>query len=179
MPFSEPAPRWANIAAHVAALTPLPSSLWRLSLAFGYPGGYTAEGFTALNLQGWGITWVVFLSLITEFAALLTLGLVRPWGRTVPHWIPLIGDTVLNPRIIAATALTGALILFALWTPFLFWWGIEHPDMTSTGHIFVGLAYVPLVAWAPLLLAVTVNYYQRERHYSNGRRATGGMCSAA
>jgi hypothetical protein len=39
-----PAPRWARVAAHAAALTPLPSALWRLSLILGFSGGLTSRG---------------------------------------------------------------------------------------------------------------------------------------
>ena len=41
-------PRWAVIAAHAAALTPLPSALWRLLLVFGLPAGYTAQGLEGM-----------------------------------------------------------------------------------------------------------------------------------
>ncbi|GAA3037370.1 hypothetical protein GCM10020000_14080 [Streptomyces olivoverticillatus] len=36
-----PAPRWAVRAAHAAALTTVPSGLWRIALALGLPVGYS------------------------------------------------------------------------------------------------------------------------------------------
>lgn len=163
-----PVPRWARIAAHITAVTPLPSGVWRLCLAFGFSGGYTAEGLAALSLSAWGTAWLVFLSVSTELAALLTLGLVQPWGETAPRWIPFIGGKTLNPKVVTTVALTGALILFVLWTPFVFWWSFPHDDMTATGSDIVGGLYLPMVAWAPLLLAVTVDYYRRHQRCVSG-----------
>ncbi|MCF2434811.1 hypothetical protein LV779_08900 [Streptomyces thinghirensis] len=54
-------------------------------------------------------------------------------------------------------------MLTALWTPFAWWWATPHPDMTSLGATLLGFAYLPLVAWGPLLGAVTVSYYRRRR----------------
>ncbi|WP_294567962.1 hypothetical protein [uncultured Arthrobacter sp.] len=38
--------------------------------------------------------------------------------------------------------------------------------MTPTGADVVGLLYLPLVAWGPLLAAVTVSYARRHRRTS-------------
>ena len=42
----------------------------------------------AVHVTGWESVYVLSLSLITEAVALLTLGLVRPWGERAPAWIP-------------------------------------------------------------------------------------------
>jgi hypothetical protein len=158
-----PPARWVRIAAHVAALTPLPSALWRISLVFGFSGGYTEQGLVDLNIAGWGWIYLVALSVITELAALLSLGLVQPWGEVAPRWIPLLGGRSIpkTPVIIAASA--GAIVLMVLWTPLLFWWSIPHPDMTTMGMNVVGILYLPLVIWGPLLAALTVSYSMRRR----------------
>ena len=54
-------------------------------------------------------------------------------------------------------------MLILLWTPNLLWWSIDHPDMTTTGRTVVGLLYLPLVAWGPLLVLVTISYARRHR----------------
>jgi hypothetical protein len=46
-----------------------------------------------------------------EALALLTLGLVRPWGERVPSWIPLFGGWRIPPRLVEAVAGTGAVLL--------------------------------------------------------------------
>ena len=156
-------PRWAIVATHVAALTPVPSGLWRFTLAFGMLAGYTEQGYADLNMSGWGAPYVIVLSVGTECAAVLTLGLVRPWGEVVPRWIPVLGGRAVNARSATVAASLGAAILIVLWTPFIFWWQLPHDDMTPTGSMLVGILYVPMVLWAPLLIAVTVSYWRRHR----------------
>lgn len=163
-PTSAP-PRWAKIAAHAAALTPLPSALWRLSLVFGLPAGYTEQGLNALGVAGWGRLYLVALSVVTELAALLTLGLVQPWGEVAPRWVPGIGGRPVPAKPVVISAAVGATLLVVLWTPFLFWWNLDHSDMTPTGATVVGFIYLPLVAWGPLLAAVTVSYAKRHRQH--------------
>ncbi len=68
---AEPAPRWAHWAAHAAALTPLPSGLWRIGLACGFHLGFTAQGFRDMSLgRVWGPVYLVALSVLTEAVAL-------------------------------------------------------------------------------------------------------------
>ena len=161
-PVSAP-PRWATVAAHVAALTPLPAALWRFALVFGYRAGYTEQGFDALNVRGWGVLSLIMLSALTETAALLTLGLVQRWGEIVPRWIPFIGGRAVHLKAVVISAAVGATILIALWTQLLLWWNVAHAGMTATGATVVGVFYLPLVAWGPLLAAVTVSYHRRHR----------------
>ena len=158
-----PAPRWARVAAHAAALTPLPSALWRLSLILGFSGGLTEQGLIDLDVDGWGWTHLVALSVLSEMAALLTLGLVQQWGEVVPRWVPHLGGRPVPAKPVVLAASTGAVLLILLWTQLLFWWSSPHPDMTADGAFVVGLLYLPLVAWGPLLAAVTVSYSRRHR----------------
>ncbi len=151
-------PRWARIAAHAAALTPLPSASWRLLLVFGLPAGYTVQGLEDLGVDGWGRLEVLAVSVLSELAALLTLGLVQSWGRVVPRWVPLVGGRPVPRRPVVALAATGAMALIILWTPLLAWWSFDHPGMTAAGATVVGILYLPLVAWGPLLAAVAVSY---------------------
>jgi hypothetical protein len=162
--LATPAPRWARWAAHAAALVPLPSSLWRLGLALGFPLGYTENGLRDLiGPTAWGPLYLVALSVLSEIAALLTLGLVHRWGEVVPKWIPYLGGTKIPSKAVVIPSWIGVAILTALWTPLSFWWVIPHPDMTPTGAMAVGFVYLPLVAWAPLLAAVTLCYQRRRR----------------
>ncbi|MFE6054290.1 hypothetical protein ACFQ6N_26355 [Kitasatospora sp. NPDC056446] len=156
-------PRWAVRAAQVAALTALPAGLWRLALVAGLHGGYTDAGYRAMGFTGWGAVWPVFLSLSTEALALLTLGLVRPWGTVPPRWVPFVGGRPVDPRAVVLAASLGAAALALLWTPFVAWWALPGTDMTPRGHVLVGFLYLPAVAWAPLLAAVTVSYHRRHR----------------
>ncbi|MEU3775858.1 hypothetical protein AB0F11_22100 [Streptomyces sp. NPDC032472] len=150
-----PAPRWTVWAAHAVALVTLPSGIWRLLLAAGFTAGYTEAGYAAAGIPGWGRLYVVCLSIGTELLALLTLALVRPLPRWRGRRVP--------PRAVTAVAGAGAAALAVAWTPFALWWTLPHPDMTPLGATVAGFLYLPLVAWAPLLAAVTVSYRRRHR----------------
>ncbi|MGQ4490244.1 hypothetical protein LRE75_01445 [Streptomyces sp. 372A] len=154
-------PRWAVRAAHLCALVTLPTGIWRLLLATGHTAGYTDAGYAAMDFTGWGAGYVLGLSVVSEAVALLTLGLVRPWGEVLPRWVPLLGGRPLPRLAVVVPAALGALVLTVLWTPLVAWWALPHPDLTAHGSVVVGLLYLPLVAWGPLLGAVTVSYHRR------------------
>jgi hypothetical protein len=154
------APVWATRAAHLVSLVVLPAALWRLAVAAGFSMGLTPE--ETAGVPGWQSLWMLVLSLVTEGAALLTLGLVKPWGERVPEWIPHIGGRAIPARPVVAVAATGALALQLIWT-----FALRHPDLpglefTSGGWRALCVAcYLPALLWAPLLAAVTYAYYRR------------------
>lgn len=161
-PARPAAPRWAHRAAHTITLLSLPSGIWRLGLAMGFHLGYTEAGHQNVCPPGfWGPGYLVALTLLTECAALLSLGLVRRWGEVVPRRVPFIGGRNVPPMAALIPAWAGVAVLVVLWTPLLAWWAMPHDDMTTTGHTAVGFLYVPLVAWAPLLAALAVSYRRR------------------
>ncbi|MFF5983719.1 hypothetical protein ACFY78_33260 [Streptomyces olindensis] len=160
-------PRWAVSAAHATALLVLPSGLWRIALALGHPAGYTAEGFADFQSPDARL-WLVVLSVVSELLALLTIGLVRPWGEALPRRIPYVGGRAVPTRPVVVTAGLGALALTALWAGIPWWWTYPHDGMTDTGHLIVGILYQPLVLWGPLLAAVTLSYHRRR----TGHRTT-------
>lgn len=154
------APLWAVRAAHLVSLVVLPAGLWRVGIAAGFSMGMN-EADTA-GLPGWQSVYIVALSVVSEAAALLTLGLVKPWGERVPRWIPLIGGRWIPPRPVVVVASAGAVALALIWG-----FAFRDPqlsglDFASTGWRVLFLAcYVPLLAWAPLVAAVTFAYHRR------------------
>jgi hypothetical protein len=153
-----PVPRWAVVAAHLVPLMTLPSGLWRLPLALGFP-----MGMVGVHIQWWEPYYIVGLSLVTEGAALLTLGLVRPWGERVPRWVPLLGGRRVAPLAAVVPASIGAVAVQLIWT-FAF---RDFPELGNFHFVHDGwkalmiVSYLPLLLWAPLLAAVTVAYYRR------------------
>jgi integral membrane sensor domain MASE1 len=149
-------------------LTTLPSGLWRFALGIGIPVGFSGELADLYGAPGWITPYVIVLSLLAEGAALLTLGLVRPWGERVPpHW-PLIGGRDVPVMAAVIPAATGAVILtFINWTSALMWFGPENNGDPDAPHGFAGFvmaaAYAPMLAWGPLLAAVTTAYLRRRR----------------
>ncbi|MBX7554114.1 hypothetical protein ABZX95_37615 [Streptomyces sp. NPDC004232] len=158
-------PRWARNAARLAVLTPLPSSLWRLPMAWGWMMGFGPEAKRTLHVPGWGSLYIVGLTVFSEVFAFLTLGLVQSWGEVWPRWVPgLRGRSVPVPAaVIPALAGAGLVMLYSA--------GLIHnmfvnPDPDAPHGISVvvlNLCYAPIILWGPLLLAVTVHYWRRRR----------------
>lgn len=164
---TRPAPRWAELAAHAVVLSTVPSGLWRIAVGLGVPVGLSGELAAAMHAPDWQFTsYVVALSLFAEGLALLTLGLVRPWGERLPRRVPLLGGRAVPTAAAATAAGLGAAALVAISVPVAMNWSspenMGHPD---SPHGFAGLVmtacYVPLLAWGPLLAMVTVAYVRR------------------
>ncbi|MFD7587776.1 hypothetical protein ACFV84_20415 [Kitasatospora sp. NPDC059811] len=166
-PAVPPAPRWAEFAAKATVLTTVPSGLWRIAFGFGVPVGFT--GATAARYAehqpGWGTVYVVVLSALAEALAFLTVGLVRPWGQLAPRWIPLIGGRAVHPLAAIVPGALGSAFLTVLGiTAAVGGWGrnMAEPDSPhGAAGLVMTLAYLPLVAWGPLLGAVTIDYARR------------------
>ncbi|MER5867173.1 hypothetical protein [Kitasatospora sp. NPDC002040] len=166
--MSVPAPRWAVVAAHAVPLVTLPSGLWRLGLVTGFPDWY---GDRTWVLQA--APFVLLLSLVSEALALLTLGLVRPWGEVVPGWVPLLGGRRVPVLAAVVPAGVGAVLVMvviggATVNQLLQPAGPVSDQGESMPHSGPGFwlllaCYLPLLAWGPLLAAVTVAYHRRRR----------------
>ena len=178
-PRPEPtvAPRWARRAATLAALTTVPSGIWRISMALGLPVGvdeqYRQEHY---GFPGWGTVYVFALTLVLVSLALLTLGLVRPWGEVTPRWVPYVGGRRVPPLAAVIPAAAGALALTQLWVS-----AFSNLDdifavygLEGTARVVVLACYAPLLLWGPLLGVVTVSYARRtlSRH---GEPDGGGL----
>ncbi|MET9294206.1 hypothetical protein [Streptomyces sp. NPDC003077] len=168
-------PRWVVRAAHLAALTPLPSSLWRIAGAVGVPLGFTGDSDLAHVRFGSPFSlYMIALSLLADGLGLLTLGLVRRWGEVVPRWLPLIGGRRVPPWAAVVPAGLGAAVLTFMGAAGVFGWNdpgnMGAPTSpTGTAYWVMTACYAPLVAWGPLLGIVTVAYGVRRRA-ADGRK---------
>jgi hypothetical protein len=163
-----PVPRWVNVVAHVVPLTTLPSGLYRLALGLGVPVGFSGELAEVYRAPGWVITpYVIGLSLLSEGLALLTLGLVKPWGEVVPRRVPVLGGRVIPTALAAGTAALGAVAVTWVMLTSVLRWGIftsSDPDVPhGLARLVMNVSYAPLLAWGPLLAVVTVAYVVRRR----------------
>jgi hypothetical protein len=88
---------------------------------------------------------------------------VRPWGERVPRWIPRLGGRRIPPMAVVMAAAAGAVLLQLIWTfAFVNYLGNDRMTFSSPGwEALLIAAYLPLLAWAPLLGAVTWAYYRR------------------
>ncbi|MFJ2771649.1 hypothetical protein [Streptomyces sp. NPDC087300] len=170
-------PRWARWAAHGAALSVLPSGLWRIAIAFGWDSGF--GGFLdPAHFPGIGSLYLIGLSLFAEALGLLTLGLVHRWGEVLPGRVPLLGGrriptaAAVVPAALGAVAVTLVTFLGAsTWTDSE---NMGSPDAPDGALWWVmTLCYAPLLAWGPLLGAVTVAYGLRRWRGSTAGRGRG------
>ena len=172
-----PVPRHVVIAAHLVALTVLPAGIWRVVLGSGVTMGFTRAALEADDMPGWGTVSVVFLSLLTEGLALLTLGLVRPWGEVVPGWVPRLRGRRIPPRAVVIPATIGGFLLTAIWGfAFAGLLGVHESavwdEISGNGWraLMIG-CYVPALFWGPLLLWLTHAYWRRRRRSTRQYRA--------
>ncbi|MBB0247150.1 hypothetical protein FNQ90_24240 [Streptomyces alkaliphilus] len=175
MRISPGVPRWAALAAHAVPLLTLPSGLWRIALAAGLP-------VSEISLRdGREVLYVVSLSVLLGALALLTLGLVQPWGEVVPRWIPLLGGRGVPPLAATVPALLGGIALAGLFSRAF------HSHCTGVGQEAIGtpaqyallwLCYLPLLAWPPLLISVAIAYHRRRTAFplprGSGSPSRGG-----
>ncbi|MFB0626955.1 hypothetical protein [Streptomyces sp. AB3(2024)] len=156
MPSASPAaPLWARRAAHAIALCALPSGLWRIAMASGVYVGYSDEVLRDVYaIPGWGIAYVVGLSVLAELAALFPLLLVS--GR----------QRLLRSRTLAATACTAAAVLVAatLWQAVVALTVESHTYLSNgPAQVVWALLFAPLAAIPVLMAAVTFSYMKRRR----------------
>ncbi|MEV3993882.1 hypothetical protein AB0J57_33895 [Streptomyces sp. NPDC049837] len=162
-------PRWVVRLAHLTALTPLPSGLWRIAAALGIPVGFTGDNPMATVAFGSSFSlYMIALTLFAEALGLLALGLVQRWGEVFPRWIPLIGGRHVPTAVAVIPAGLGATALTVLCLTGAFGWDapdtMGHPDSPDgIAYWIMTVCYLPLVAWGPLLAVVTGHYWLR-RH---------------
>ena len=83
--------------------------------------------------------------------AILTLGLVLPWGERAPRWVPAVGG---RPVPVALAAVPAAVVA-TLFTA----GGLQLLALTATGDLSIETALIlPFWAWGPLLGLATWGY---------------------
>lgn len=163
--------RWLERTAQAVPLLVLPSGLWRIALGLGVPVGFTGELAEVFAAPGWITAYVVVLSLLAEGAALLALGLVRPWGEVVPRWVPRIGGRVVPVAAAVVPAALGVVVLaVGSVITVATWYGPQNmgdPDAPQglAGAVMTA-CYAPQLLWAPLLAVLTWAYFRRRTRAS-------------
>jgi hypothetical protein len=160
-----PVPRWADWAAQATMWCALPSGIWRILFALGLPAGFTGSQDPA-NGPWFVLPYVIALTALSETLAFLSLGLVRPWGEVWPRWVPVLRGRRIRPLAAIVPAALGSVALMCLWTPLAFGFSDSDPEMPHGAKAAILYAcYLPLVAWGPLLAAVTAAYAVRRRRH--------------
>jgi hypothetical protein len=94
--------------------------------------------------------------------ALLTVGLVRPWGEVYPRWIPALGGRRVRPRTAIVPATAVALLVTSAGLMYLRWLALGRIELTTdTWGLFVPEFFWPV--WGGALGAATLAYHLRRR----------------
>ena len=157
-----PVPAWARTVAIIAALSPVPSSLWRLPLIFGVSMGMEAEFMDSMMSHAW---W-------QRAGYLVGLGvLCRRLRVPDPRPGPLVGRGVAalgalhrgpaDPAVVAIVpAVAGGLGASAFGIPLVLTWH-ENVPLVNGWTALMTACYAPLALWGPAVLAVTAAYAWR------------------
>lgn len=163
------AARWARAAAVVAVLIPVGYAVTRFAWALGIPLGLTDESFeTVRPIAGYGAG----LGAFAMVGALLTVGLVRPWGEVLPGWIPRWGGRrvpvglAVVPAAIVSVAVTSAGLMFVRLTLFS---GLGDAFPVGTADVAGWLPEMFWPVWGLALAAATYAYWLRRRDDRVGR----------
>ena len=157
------AARWGRWAVAVAVAVPVGYAVTRWAWALDIPFGASREGLHREAADSPGI-WLAGALIATMAAggALLTIGLVRPWGEVYPRWIPYLRGRPVRPRTAIVPATTVALLITSAGLMSLRWLAVGriqlHPD---TWGFFVPEFFWPV--WGAALGLATLAYHLRRR----------------
>ncbi|SCG49352.1 hypothetical protein [Micromonospora humi] len=156
---ADAAARWGRWAAWTAAVIPTLYALTRLAWAAGIPLGISRDFLDEMHDSG--IVWAgAGLGAFAVAGAVLTLGLVRPWGERFPRWmVGLAGRRVpvslaVVPATLVALAVTAGSL--GLVTAPRFW------ELTG-GFSLTTLPMLLWPLWGVALGAATYAYLLRRR----------------
>ncbi|MGY1849609.1 hypothetical protein [Blastococcus sp. SYSU DS1021] len=157
--WTEPANalRWGRIATWIAVAGPLPYALLRMTWLTPWPLGLPEGGEleTATRLFG------LLLGFAALGGAVLTVGLIRPWGEVWPGWVPGLRGRPVPVRVpVLAGGLVAAVLLAA--SPGLVVAGIE--GLTAGDGMQAALLLIfPTLPWGLALAAAVTAYAYRRR----------------
>ena len=152
------AARWGRWGVAFAVVAPIAYATTRLAWVVGIPLGISESLLRQVRTEMIGAA--AGLASVAIGGAILTLGLVRPWGETFPRWMPIVRGRRVPLWLAIAPATFVAVLVFAAGL------GLTRDVLRD------GLPEVDWVAQAPGLLwpfwglglgAATLAYYYRRR----------------
>lgn len=157
------ASRWGRWATAVAVAIPVDYATTRIVWALGIPFGVSQDLLDELGNQRYA---GAALGLLGLGGALLTVGLVRPWGETWPRWVPRlrgrpvpVGVAVVPASIVAFIVMSAGLMFVRLRVTGEL--ASAFPGGTSDLAAWVPEMFWPL--WSLSLAAATYAYWLRRR----------------
>jgi hypothetical protein len=104
--------RWGRFAVGVAVAVPAFYAMTRYAWALGIPLGIEPRVLLFEAADSPGI-WLAgaLLATMGVAGAVLTVGLLRPWGEVYPRWIPRLRGRPVRPRVAIVPAAVAAVLL--------------------------------------------------------------------
>ncbi|WP_370616907.1 hypothetical protein [Mumia sp. Pv 4-285] len=151
--------RIVTIATVVAVLGPIPYVLVRATWLL--PSGLFTGPITPADLDPSMRLWGLLLGAAALGGSVLTLGLIRPWGRVFPAWMPYLGGRAVP---VAAAAVPGFAVAFVLTAsaPSIVLLSFEQAADGDAESLWM-LLLLPLWAWGPALAVAVWGYVRRRR----------------
>lgn len=148
--------RWGVVATWVAALSPLPYVLTRLTWLTPWPmfAPDDLDHTPAMRLMG------IMLGLVAESCLWLTLGIIRPRGEIFPRWVPFVGGRPVPVLAAVVPGLAGAVLLTIAGR------SIVQQSLFSSAadeSTYWMVLLMPLWLWGPALGVATLAYWLRRR----------------
>lgn len=139
------AARHRRLLTVLASLGPAPYVLLRLTWLTPW------VRFTPEDVDGGVRIWGLLLGGGAILGMVLTIGLIRPWGKRFPRWFPVAGGRAVPPAAAIIPGAVVALMITAAAGPMIAM-GI------ASGKGLLGLVMLPLWYWGPMLGLAVLGY---------------------
>lgn len=130
----------------------------------GMPAAFVAE---VMAVPWWlRVLYLVGLGLVSDLAALSTLGLVKGWGEVFPHWRPVVGGAAVPVWFVGLLVVPGGSAVASYSALLLARAGQNLAGMAEPWRLLMVASYAPVLWWAPCLAVVTTSYLRRRHRLS-------------
>lgn len=156
------AERWGRWITYVAIIAPLFYDITRLAWLLGIPLGVSGELIQSMKETGaiWAGAGLAFVSI---GGAILTHGLISPWGEVFPKWIPFAAGKRVPPAMAIVPA--GLVAVLITVTGMQVVRDFKISDTTPDWGAITPLLLFPV--WGIALGGAAVCYYYRRRDRCN------------
>jgi len=152
--------------AYAGMAVALPTALWRVPVAAGFPLGTPEAWRHEQQIPGTGTWYLLGLSLVQLAAIACMFALTVDPARLTPRWLRGRRGGRLVPTFVGAAGTAGALVLSLLVTMSVIAWDKVDPfsgtDYDGWAWLCAG-CYLLAALWPPLLGAASVGYLVRYR----------------
>ncbi|AGN70619.1 hypothetical protein ACVNS2_08340 [Paenibacillus caseinilyticus] len=153
------AARWGRRATYVAIISPAYYEVTRIAWLLGFPLGITNDMLRDLQESG-AAGAGAGLALVSIGGSFLTRGLIKSWGETFPHWLPMLAGKRVPPALAIVPAGIVSILITVTGMQVIFDLSSIGEDLRNWGAT-TPLLLLPI--WGITLGAASIFYYYRRR----------------